>query len=206
MPDAPQNTPKKDAPMLQLKSGIRRDMLETRSKLSRAQAKQASIMLAERLVPKLLELTGAHSGAIGAYAAIKRELDLFPSLSELAKHSPTFALPCVAADTRQLVFRGWQPGQPLIKAQHGIRTPDPSSPAVIPSIICVPLIAADGAFNRLGYGGGYYDATIKQCRAQNPALITIGIAYDFQLLDSLPNEAHDQPLDYLCTPTKWHAK
>ena len=47
-------------------------------------------------------------------------------------------------------------------------------------------------------GGGYYDRMLKKLSAQ---CVLIGVAYDFQLLESVPVENWDMPLDEVITPT-----
>ena len=50
--------------------------------------------------------------------------------------------------------------------------------------------------NRLGRGKGYYDKLLIQCNAYK-----IGVCYDFQLIDKIPNEKHDVKMDMIITPT-----
>ena len=67
----------------------------------------------------------------------------------------------------------------------------------------VPLLSFDPVnLTRLGYGGGYYDRTIEQARAQNNNLMTIGIALECLKHENLPidqSNGADQPLDYIVT-------
>ena len=53
----------------------------------------------------------------------------------------------------------------------------------------------DGNGNRLGYGGGYYDRTIKSLREINKNSVAIGLAFENQECSSLPSEEFDVPLD-----------
>lgn len=61
-------------------------------------------------------------------------------------------------------------------------------------LIVVPAVAYDRAGNRLGRGKGFYDRLL-----QSTAATKIGIGYDFQLLDELPVEQHDVPMDIVIT-------
>ena len=63
-------------------------------------------------------------------------------------------------------------------------------------LIIVPGIAYDKEMNRLGRGKGYYDKLLIQCNAYK-----IGVCYDFQLIDKIPNEKHDVKMDMIITPT-----
>ena len=68
-------------------------------------------------------------------------------------------------------------------------------PAQIDCII-VPGAAFDLQCNRLGLGAGYYDRFLpKAVNAKK-----IALAYDFQLINSLPIEPHDAKIDAVFTP------
>ena len=63
-------------------------------------------------------------------------------------------------------------------------------------LVLVPLVGFDGAGNRLGMGGGFYDrsfAFLGQRRWRRPRLV--GVAFDLQRVDRLPRRAWDVPLD-----------
>ena len=61
-------------------------------------------------------------------------------------------------------------------------------------LIIVPAVALDGKRNRLGRGKGFYDRLLS-----TTACPTIGVACDFQLVDEVPVEPHDRPLDCIVT-------
>jgi len=63
------------------------------------------------------------------------------------------------------------------------------------SLIIIPGIAFDRKGHRIGYGYGYYDKFLRKI----PKAVKIGIAFDFQIADKIPNEAHDVPLDIIVT-------
>lgn len=67
-------------------------------------------------------------------------------------------------------------------------------PAQIDCVI-VPGAAFDMSGGRLGLGGGYYDRFLPL--AVNAK--KIALAYDFQLVDSLPLETHDAKIDGVLT-------
>ncbi len=61
-------------------------------------------------------------------------------------------------------------------------------------LIIVPAVALDRKGNRLGRGKGFYDRLLATTKAT-----TVGVAYDFQLLDELPVEPHDTPVHIVIT-------
>jgi 5-formyltetrahydrofolate cyclo-ligase len=58
----------------------------------------------------------------------------------------------------------------------------------------VPGLGFDNRGNRLGRGGGYYDRFLHRQSG-----FFVAVAYDWQLLDSIPYEAHDAKIDALVT-------
>jgi len=61
-------------------------------------------------------------------------------------------------------------------------------------LVFVPGVAFDLAGNRLGHGLGYYDRFLEDFKG-----IKVGIAYDFQMVDSIKVKSHDVPMDYVIT-------
>ncbi|MDE6243728.1 MAG: 5-formyltetrahydrofolate cyclo-ligase, partial [Muribaculaceae bacterium] len=61
-------------------------------------------------------------------------------------------------------------------------------------LIVVPAVAYDRRGNRLGRGKGYYDRLLATTKASK-----IGVAYEFQVVDDIPAESHDVPVDIVIT-------
>ena len=64
----------------------------------------------------------------------------------------------------------------------------------VPELVIVPAVALDMACRRMGRGKGYYDRLLAQGEA-----FKVGVALQCQLVDRVPCEAHDQPLDAVIT-------
>lgn len=63
-------------------------------------------------------------------------------------------------------------------------------------VVIVPALAADVRGHRIGYGAGYYDATLADVC---PPARSIIVAYQFQMLAELPVEGHDVACDFVVT-------
>ena len=61
-------------------------------------------------------------------------------------------------------FRLWKYKEPLYLNNFGIMEPRYSNQKLIPDLILVPLVAYDEKFNRIGYGKGYYDRSLKKIK------------------------------------------
>lgn len=82
--------------------------------------------------------------------------------------------------------------------EHGVRTPRhcrPIMPALI-DLVVVPALAFDPQGNRLGRGGGYYDRFLARLK---PEVVTVGLVFDQQIVDSIPVNSHDVTVDIVVT-------
>lgn len=79
--------------------------------------------------------------------------------------------------------------------------PGPPAPAADDDniLLLMPGLAYDRAHHRIGYGGGFYDRYIARARTRGARILTVAPAYDFQILGSIPAEAHDLPADVIVT-------
>ena len=63
-------------------------------------------------------------------------------------------------------------------------------------LVIVPGIVFDKKGHRIGYGYGYYDRFLKLLGKN---VKKIGFAFEFQLVDKIPEEQHDVPMDVVIT-------
>lgn len=94
-------------------------------------------------------------------------------------------LEILAFDPKKLSKGAYNISEPDGKELHDISTID---------LIIVPAVALDKNGNRLGRGKGYYDKLLCSSNAYK-----IGIIYDYQLVDEIPHELHDIPMDMIIT-------
>ena len=66
----------------------------------------------------------------------------------------------------------------------------------------MPGVAFDKSFHRIGYGGGFYDRYLE--KHQN--LQKIAVAFEYQLLETVPAEAFDICPDQLITEAAIYEK
>jgi len=67
--------------------------------------------------------------------------------------------------------------------------------------VLVPLLVADKQGNRVGYGKGFYDRFLAQCK---PDVRTIGLSYFEPLNDTLNADSWDIPLQYCVCPSGFY--
>lgn len=143
------------------------------------------------------------------YKAVGSELSALPLARALQSRDVDLALPVATSAGQPLVFRRWSPGDPLELDASGVPAPLPLAEVVLPDVIFIPLLAVDHRGYRLGQGGGYYDRTLHALRSADVVPWFIGLCYAGQMVDSLPEEVHDERLhgvltEAFCT-TVWEA-
>ena len=94
-------------------------------------------------------------------------------------------------------FFVWSTNDPLNINKYGI--PEPlANRMIFPDVLLVPLVAYDKNFNRVGYGGGFYDRYINRTK-KIKNILTIGLAFSYQKVKKIPIEKNDVKLDFIIT-------
>lgn len=135
--------------------------------------------------------------AVAGYWPLPDEFDCRPLLLALHDDGHLCALPVVSGRDRPLTFRAWTPDTTLQTGSFGVSVPPDDAGTVRPDIVVTPLLAFDDDGYRLGYGGGYYDRTLADLRAQERGVLAVGLAFAGQRVASLPHDDGDEPLDWL---------
>lgn len=181
------------------KEDIRQEAMKHRDRIDPAEEDpdEACDIFFEAVAPE-------KSKIIALYWPMGREMDTLPLLERLLNEGYSCALPVVKMDERTLLFARYKDGDELVKGPYNILQPalNDDTELLDPDIFIVPLLAFDRHGYRLGYGGGYYDATLGALRAKKDVL-AVGWAYGMQaVLFNLPREDHDIPMDWIITPQK----
>ncbi len=175
---------------------------------ARAAAFAADPLAGEKIRDLFLEnFSGIEDNAvISGTIAIGTEIDTMPLL--VALHAQRHPLCLPVADYEHdtpLKFYAYKPGDTLREGLMGTRVPNHDQPAMTPRVLLCPLLAFDREGGRLGYGGGYYDATLGELRRRGPVL-TIGICFAAQEITqfsqqftAVPMSPKDQRLDAILT-------
>jgi 5-formyltetrahydrofolate cyclo-ligase len=137
---------------------------------------------------------------VSGFSSLPDEFRAWPLLRRLHGEGYALAMPVMQGKGLPLVFRAWAPGDAMDKAVWGIAEPKADKPVLEPDIVLVPLLAFDAPGWRLGYGGGYYDRTLRGLRARK-SIVAIGLAYDESQVDAVPHLDYDERLDWVLRPS-----
>ncbi len=88
--------------------------------------------------------------------------------------------------------------QGLVTGPYGVDQPEVSKDSLINpekiDLFIIPGLAFDSKGNRLGRGQGYYDRFLARISRYIPR---IGVAFNFQVVNGLPCDRYDQPVNKL---------
>ena len=133
---------------------------------------------------------------IGGYYPINSEIGCLDILEKLENNNFKISLP-VIKNKNNMNFYEWSFKDPLKVSKRGI--PEPYiKKKVFPDVMIVPLVGFDKNKFRLGYGGGFYDRYIAKL-LKLKKVITIGFAFRFQEVQSIPVNKYDKKLDFILT-------
>lgn len=183
------------------KSMLRQQLRAARSRLTPIQRRHAIAAFTRNVLRSGLLLRYRR---IGFYASMPHELDLWPLINAALRRRRQCYLPVVPKGrgkrmhfTQLHVANTWY--------LNRYRIPEVAAPRRCPArsldLVFVPLLGFDLSGNRLGMGGGYYDATLAFLRHRHiwrrPLLV--GAAFECQKTPCLPADAWDRPLDLAVT-------
>jgi 5-formyltetrahydrofolate cyclo-ligase len=178
------------------KASLRDAALGRRNVMAPEDRAAASQTIAALALPLAMTAVAEGFAPVSAYWPIRSEVDTRPILAELAATGIGLSLPAVTP--AGLVFRRWQPGDPLRARGFGLSEPEEIAEAVRPRLILVPLAAFDRRLNRIGYGMGHYDRALAAL-AGVQTLRIYGLAFACQEVAHIPAEPHDWRLDAIVT-------
>ena len=182
---------------MQIKKEIRNEILKIRDQIPldiRAQ-KDLHIRGTLSTLPEFLS-----AKTVLFYASFRSEVETLSLIRESLAMGKKVLLPKVDIKNSVLTLYEIKNMNELSPGYMGI--PEPNLPdercAVIDDadLAIIPGAAFDLSGNRLGYGAGYYDGLLSQ-RTRNIQIIAL--AYDEQLVESIPAEKHDVRVDMIVT-------
>lgn len=181
---------------INLKKEMRAAAIARRAALPAAARQAGSIELA---ATDWIALLGQPPCTVSAFCSMGEELDTQPLLERLGALGYDLCLPVMQGRGKPLVFRKWSPGDSMASGTWGIQEPTEDKPVLHPDVVLAPLLAFDREGWRLGYGGGFYDRTVRELRSLEPIRF-IGLAFAEQEVDAVPHLEYDERLDAVLTP------
>ncbi|MFZ5998791.1 MAG: 5-formyltetrahydrofolate cyclo-ligase [Nitrospirota bacterium] len=183
------------APLVSDKARLRREVLSRRDVIT-TDIKRIKDAAIKKQLFALPEFNNARS--VLFYASFKSEVDTLALLPESLAHGKRVALPKVDRASGTLILFEIKTMEELVPGYLGIPEPNLPEARIIDitdiDLVIVPGVAFDGQGNRLGYGKGFYDKLLSHTQVR-----TVALAYEEQVLNRIPAEAHDRTMDIIIT-------
>ncbi len=174
---------------MKTKKELRKEILSRRKAMTEEEARVLSRAICSRVAA--LEVY-AKATDLCIYMPIRREVDLTGLIEPARACGKRVWIPKVTGQT--IVFNAY--AEELMRtgaydimesASEEVLEPDGGT------LILMPGSVFDIRRNRIGYGGGYYDRYLEKF----PMCRTAAVCYDFQIVESLPAEAHDRRPEWI---------
>lgn len=144
------------------------------------------------------------ASSVALYMAVRKETDASLLREKARKDGKEVFLPYTVPSSAGIMHLLPCPNdEALVPGAFGILEPSPETCPLppeggwVPDLIVTPGVAFDAQGFRIGMGGGYYDRLFAKPSMRN--VTRIGLAYSFQIVDSVPVEEWDLPMHAIAT-------
>jgi len=181
-----------------LKKEIRKNILQTKDALSNEIVNDKSIVIFNKLSE-----TNFYKDAnnVMLYISFGKEVVTKYIIDDLQSHRKRVFIPVTVPQTKALIVSELKDFEKDLQVGHfGVMEPKeetlrPVDPSIL-DLVIVPGVAFDKSGYRIGYGGGYYDRFIPRL---SDKATTVSLAFDMQLVDKVPTNQYDIPVEYIVT-------
>ena len=160
--------------------------------LKRAMTEEQIVSASQRLGELFLASEYYKSAkTIYGYLPYNQEVRTVPMLEQAIKDGKRVAVPKCYGDEMRFIYM-----DDLTKVENGYANiPEPVADGPVAedktALVLMPGMAFTKNGDRMGYGGGFYDMFL----AAEPDHPTLALCYAFQMVESLPTEEYDIPVD-----------
>ena len=176
-----------------IKNELRAKMREMRRSLTADEVNEKSAVIAR----SLLNISAVKDAkTVCVYISAFKEPDTRGIIDALLSSGKRVAVPVTDEENVTLSLSYIDNASELARGAYGIYEPTVIRRADENDIdvIVTPGLAFDTRGGRIGFGKGYYDRLFEKTDA-----LRIALCYDFQLLEKIPTEPHDAPMDIIVT-------
>ncbi|MDX5417796.1 MAG: 5-formyltetrahydrofolate cyclo-ligase [Hymenobacteraceae bacterium] len=129
------------------------------------------------------------------------EVDTWPIIGQLRLECPDVRVVVPVTDAEQNVLTHHHLTEESLLVENAWGIPEPQGAQIVHAdevdMVLIPLLAFDKQGHRVGYGKGFYDRFLAECR---PDVIKVGLSLEPPVERIADPNAFDVPLDYAITP------
>lgn len=182
----------------------REELREKVRTVRRGQTEEQTLEKSRRIQERLFTLQEfLNSRTVTFYVAkkVEGEVETKQMIRDSLRMTKRVLVPITDRPSRRLIFselRDYE--EELAPGIFDIPEPREEYRRIVPSentdLVVVPGIVFDSRGYRLGYGFGYYDRFLYMLSPETP---TVGLAFEFQIVEEIPTEEHDIPVHKIIT-------
>jgi 5-formyltetrahydrofolate cyclo-ligase len=180
------------------KRALRAELRERRQNLTATERAGATAGITRNLVDLATDLSAR---SVACYLSTPTEPDTRPFLNWAHKEGLRVLLPI----SREDGLLDWTTGDGESETEGLFGMPEAVGELLGPiaindvDLILVPAAAVDAKGMRMGWGRGYFDKTLGSMEKCPPVY---AVLFDGEIVDEVPRERHDQPVDGAVTPAR----
>ncbi|MBE9505019.1 MAG: 5-formyltetrahydrofolate cyclo-ligase [Proteobacteria bacterium] len=180
------------------KADIRRCMLEKRCSISDEKSIEKNLAIQQKL---LLTPRYKEANVIALYSSFRGEVKTERLIERALFDGKKVVMPKVSMEDYRMHFIAISAKDDLVTNSYGLKEPEQKQTnsgyfaEENIDLFVVPGVAFDLSGNRLGMGKGYYDRALQSVSRDS----VVALAYEFQLIDSVPAENHDVVMGTIIT-------
>lgn len=180
------------------KAGVRRALSGARRGLPAPERRQRSRLI----IARCRSLPGFSSAeVVCTYVNFRDEVETAELIDALLLEGRRVVVPIHQHGVSQpLLFAEIRSLSDMVPNHFGILQPPREAARLVPTaaipLFLVPGLAFDPAGGRLGYGLGFYDRAFADAAS---GALKVGLAFELQILESVPADPHDVPMDFVVT-------
>lgn len=179
-----------------MKEELRKKIMKMRKNLSKFEVLEKSNQIKKNLFD-IKELKQART--ILFYISYDNEVYTHDMIKESMSSGKNVVVPVSDKENRRLILSELDSWDDLDYGSYNILEPEKEKIKEISAdkidLITVPGVAFDTRGHRIGHGMGYYDGLLKKSKKA----LHIGLAFEFQIVDKVPEKKHDIPVDKIVT-------
>jgi 5-formyltetrahydrofolate cyclo-ligase len=180
---------------MSMKNELRKEMLKKRSAMPEYERDEKSRIIKEKLI-SLDKWKKAER--VFTYVNMGSEVNTTELIKQAWNENKKVFVP-IAKKDRLMYFVEILSFDGMKRSSLGVMEPEEDIEKEVKpkkdDLVIVPGSMFDLSKNRCGYGGGYYDTYGEKYQLEK----TVGICFDFQLLDNIPTEKYDRKLNMIIT-------
>ena len=179
-----------------MKDNLRKEIMKIRNNISKTEVLEKSNQIKKRLFEsdEFKEAT-----TILFYVSYDNEVYTHDMIKECLSDDKLIVVPISDKENKILILSKLESWDDLNIGAYSILEPEKETIKEVSiddiELIIVPGVAFDEHGHRIGQGMGYYDRLLRN----STKALHVGLAFEFQIVDEIPKNKHDIPVDKIVT-------